>query len=33
MKPGYVYGKFQVVTYYDSHKDKTWTELEKYVDN
>lgn len=33
MKPGYVYGKFQVVTYHDSHKDKTWTELKKYVDN
>ena len=31
MKPGYVYGTFQVVTYYDSHKDKAWTELEKYV--
>ena len=31
MKPGYVYGKFQVVTYYDSNKDKTWTKLEKYV--
>lgn len=31
MKPGYVYGKFQVVTYYDSYKDKTWTKLEKYV--
>lgn len=33
MKSGYVYGKFQVVTYHDSHKDKTWTKLEKYVDN
>lgn len=29
MKPGYVYGKFQVVTYYDSHKDKTTTKIER----
>lgn len=29
MKPGYVYGKFQVVTYYDSHKDKTTVKIER----
>lgn len=29
MKPGYVYGKFQVVTYYDSHKDETTVKIER----
>lgn len=29
MKPGYVYGKFQVVTYYDSHKDETTIKIER----
>lgn len=29
MKPGYVYGKFQVVTYYDSHKNETTVKIER----
>lgn len=29
MKPGYVYGKFQVVTYYDSHKDEITVKIER----
>ena len=29
MKPGYVYGKFQVVTYYDSYKNETTIKIER----
>ena len=33
MSSGHKFYTWQAVTYYDSHKDKTWTKLEKYVDN
>ena len=33
MSSGHKFYTWQAVTYYDSHKDETWTELEKYVDN
>lgn len=29
MKPGYEYGTFQVVTYYDNHKDETTVKIER----